>query len=100
MFQNEKAFTLIEMLIVLLVIAVLIILFIPNITEQSSAVHDKGCEALVQTVQAQVQAYELDEGRLPSSLSTLVAEGYITNDQLTCQNNKKLKLDKGVVSVE
>lgn len=101
MFNNEKAFTLIEMLIVLLVITVLIILFIPNLTDQSSAVHDKGCEALVQTVQSQVYAYQLDHGKLPSSLQVLVNEQYISNDQLACQNNKSLKMsEEGVVSVD
>lgn len=101
MFRNERGFTLIEMLIVLLVITVLIILFIPNLTDQSSRVHDKGCQALVQTVQAQVHAYQLDHGNLPTSLQTLVTENYISSDQLKCQNNKNLKMNtEGVVSVD
>lgn len=98
MFRNEKAFTLIEMLIVLMVITVLILLFVPNLTDQSEAVHDKGCDALVQTVQSQVYAYQLETGRTPKDFSDLI-DDYITEDQLTCQNNKKLKIENGVVSV-
>ena len=98
--KNENAFTLIEMLIVLMVITVLILLFVPNLTNQSKAVHDKGCDALVQTVQAQVHAYQLDTGSLPTSLNALKDAGYITENQLTCENEKALSLDSsGVVNV-
>ena len=37
-----KAFTLIEMLVVLLIISVLLLLFVPNLTKQKDAVNDKG----------------------------------------------------------
>ncbi|MGE6412876.1 hypothetical protein ACQKDD_01740 [Planococcus kocurii] len=33
---------------------------IPNVTKQSSAVDEKGCEAFVQMVQGQVESYQLD----------------------------------------
>ncbi|MEH6949160.1 competence type IV pilus major pilin ComGC, partial [Bacillus sp. JJ634] len=45
--RNEKGFTLIEMLIVLLIISVLLIITIPNITKHQSTVQTKGCEAFV-----------------------------------------------------
>ena len=37
-----KAFTLVEMLVVLLIISVLLLLFVPNLTKQKEAVNDKG----------------------------------------------------------
>lgn len=100
MFKREEGFTLIEMLIVLMIITVLIILFIPNLTNKSSEVHDKGCEALVATVQTQVHAYQLDEGKLPGSLSALETAGYIREDQQACQNGVTLTYDplEGIVS--
>ena len=39
-----QAFTLVEMLIVLLVISVLLLLFVPNLTKQKDAVSDTGAE--------------------------------------------------------
>lgn len=39
-----KAFTLVEMLVVLLIISVLFLLFVPNLTKQKEAVNDKGKE--------------------------------------------------------
>lgn len=101
MFKKEDGFTLVEMLIVLLIITVLILLIIPNLTSRGSHIHDKGCDALVMAVQAQVNAYQLEEGELPENLDTLVSNNYISNDQKTCENKKQLNYNKttGIVSV-
>jgi len=40
--NNEKGFTLIEMLIVLLIISVLILVTIPNVTKHFATIDDKG----------------------------------------------------------
>lgn len=94
MFHNEKGFTLIEMLIVLLIITILIILIIPNLTGRSEEVHEKGCDALVSVVQAQVHLYHLENGNYPEDLETLVTDDYITEDQTTCPNDETLTYDK------
>jgi len=90
MFKNEKGFTLIEMLIVLLVISVLIILIVPNLGDRSTEVHDKGCDALVSLVQAQVEAYYIEEDAYPANLDDLVPS-YINEEQKTCPNGKVLQ---------
>lgn len=46
--KNQRGFTLIEMLIVMLIITVLIAIAIPNVSKQTSAVDEKGCKAFVQ----------------------------------------------------
>jgi|SRR5690625_1527651 len=99
MYKNEKGFTLIEMLIVLTIITVLILLVVPNLTNKSKSVHETGCEALRNTVQAQVSAYQLDEEELPTALSTLVDAKYITTDQTECKNGDTLELKNGLVSI-
>lgn len=93
MFKNQKGFTLIEMLIVLMIISVLIILIIPNLGEKSETVNQKGCEALVELVQAQIDAYYIDERKYPASIDILATEGYITKDQKKCSNGTTLSLD-------
>lgn len=92
MFKNNKGFTLIEMLIVLMIISVLIILIVPNLSGKSKAVHETGCEALVKVVQAQVDLYYLDEGKYPASIEDLVPD-YISEEQTTCSNNKNITLN-------
>lgn len=92
MFKNNKGFTLIEMLIVLMIISVLIILIVPNLSGKSKEVNKKGCDALVTVVQAQTDAYYLDKSSYPASLEALEKAGYITKDQKTCPNGKSLEL--------
>ncbi|HLQ73798.1 MAG TPA: competence type IV pilus major pilin ComGC [Bacillota bacterium] len=89
--KKESGFTLVEMLIVLLVITILIILIVPNLSGRSEDVHTKGCKALVEVVQAQVDLYHLENGKYPNDLSALVKDKYIKKDQTTCQNKKSLK---------
>ncbi|WP_188453667.1 competence type IV pilus major pilin ComGC [Virgibacillus oceani] len=99
MFKNQKGFTLIEMLIVLLIISVLIILFVPNLSDKSDKVYSKGCDALVSVVQAQVDAYKLDKGNSPASLEVLKSAGYITGEQMSCPNKDSLTLKDDIVNV-
>ncbi|WP_019242547.1 MULTISPECIES: competence type IV pilus major pilin ComGC [Bacillus] len=96
--MNQKGFTLIEMLIVLLVISILLIITIPNIVKQQDSIQNKGCEAFVKMVQGQVQSYQIDNNKLPTSLSILKDEGYI--HKTSCPNGDEVKMDdKGKVSV-
>lgn len=89
--RNEKGFTLIEMLIVLLIISVLLIITIPNITKHQSTVQTKGCEAFVKMVQSQVQAYEIDHNKWPADVAELKTEGYLI--QTTCPNGGTVSID-------
>lgn len=97
-YLHEKGFTLIEMLIVLLVISILLIITIPNITKHQSTIHSKGCEAFVKMVQSQVQAYEIDNSKLPASINELETQGYLK--QKSCPNGDGISIDnKGKVTV-
>ncbi|PSL41167.1 competence protein ComGC [Planomicrobium soli] len=48
--KNQRGFTLIEMLIVMLIITVLIAIAIPNVSKQTTAVDAKGCKAFVHMI--------------------------------------------------
>ncbi|SHN12069.1 competence type IV pilus major pilin ComGC [Gracilibacillus kekensis] len=85
--KNQKGFTLIEMLIVLAVISILLILIVPNLADKSSQLNEKGCDALLQMVENQVIAYEIDNGEKPTDLSVLEGE-YV--DTLECNNGASI----------
>jgi len=89
--RNQKGFTLIEMLIVLLIISVLLIITVPNITKHQSTVQTKGCEAFVKMVQSQVQAYEIDHNKWPADVTELKDKGYLV--QTTCPNGGTVSID-------
>ncbi len=92
--KNEKGFTLIEMLIVLLVISVLLLIAIPNVTKNNSVIKNKGCEAYLKTVQAQVQAYEMEFKTKPT-MTDLKDKQYITETK--CPNGNEVIInDEGV----
>ncbi|WNS74217.1 competence type IV pilus major pilin ComGC [Bacillus sp. DTU_2020_1000418_1_SI_GHA_SEK_038] len=97
--KNEKAFTLIEMMIVLLVISVLLIITIPNITKHNSKINSKGCEAFVKMVQAQAQAYEIEKKSPPADIQALVDADYINDKERTCPNGTEITISaQGKVS--
>ena len=84
--KKEDGFTLVEMTIVLLVIAILMIVFLPNISGVNTRVTTSTDEALVQTINAQKLLYKAEKGKEQDSLDKLVEEGYITSDQLKKYN--------------
>ena len=98
MLKNNKGFTLVEMLVVMLIISVLLILIIPNLTDQTGNVNEKGCEALEAVVQAQADAYYLDNGKHAASIKTLTADGYIEDNQETCGDGISFTINDGKVS--
>ncbi|MEY8347779.1 competence type IV pilus major pilin ComGC [Bacillus cereus] len=96
--KNEKGFTLLEMLLVMVVISVLLLLIIPNVITQRSSVQGKGCDAYVKSVESQVQAYQLQHNKIPT-IDELVNGKYITS--ATCPKGEPISIssDDGAVSV-
>ena len=90
---KTKAFTLVEMLIVLLIISVLLLLFVPNLTKQKDAVNDKGKAAVVKVVESQAELYSLDKNE-EASLSKLEADGRITAEQTKAYKEYHVKQNK------
>ena len=90
---KAKAFTLVEMLIVLLIISVLLLLFVPNLTKQKEAVNDKGKAAVVKVVESQSELYSLDKNE-EVSLSKLKADGRITEEQAKAYKEYHAKQNK------
>jgi competence protein len=90
---KTKAFTLVEMLIVLLIISVLLLLFVPNLTKQKDAVNDKGKAAVVKVVESQAELYSLDKNE-EASLSKLEVDGRITAEQAKAYKEYHVKQNK------
>ncbi|KAA0967032.1 prepilin-type N-terminal cleavage/methylation domain-containing protein [Sporosarcina sp. ANT_H38] len=101
--HNDRGFTLIEMMIVLLIISVLILIAIPNVTKHSKSIDEKGCDAYMQMVQGQIEAFKMDEKHLPTSLAELTEKEYLP-ENAQCPDGTQLligvdgKVDKVGVS--
>lgn len=86
--KNQKGFTLVEMMIVMLVISVLLIVTIPNVAKHNTNINNKGCQAFVKMVQAQVQAYVMDKNKVPT-MAELISAGYLNTGTTGCPNGTK-----------
>lgn len=86
--KSVAAFTLVEMLIVLLIISVLMLLFVPNLSKQKDVVREKGDAAVVKVVESQMDLYELKTGDKPT-VDDLVEVGSITSEQAKTYNEAK-----------
>ncbi len=91
-FLNERAFTLIEMMIVLMIISALLLIAIPNMAKNNTIAQEKGCKATIDLLQAQVGAYQIEKGHLPASLEVLKEEGYV--ERFECSDGTELTLDE------
>ncbi len=85
--KSVEAFTLVEMLIVLLIIGVLMLLFVPNLSKQKEAIHEKGDAAVVKVVESQKELYEVKTGK-EATIKDLVKEGFISQEQAQTYNEK------------
>lgn len=80
--KKHGGFTLIEMLIVLLVLAVLILIFVPNLNTQREKISAQEQDAFEQVVVNQIELYTITEDKAPSGkFDVLQAKGYLTKKQ-------------------
>lgn len=98
--MNKKGFTMLEMIFVLTVMVIILLLNIPNIQQKLSLVKNKGCEQLLNRINSEILAYELEKGYPPYNIDSLIKNGNITNEQKVCPNGKIIKIKNKEATVE
>lgn len=99
--QNKKnGFTVLEMMIVMLVIALLLLITLPNIQQKEKIIRDKGCQALLDIVDSQIILYEIDNLTTPTSVQELINEGYLKEGQDRCPNGETIVIVDGQASTQ
>ncbi|MBK0348447.1 prepilin-type N-terminal cleavage/methylation domain-containing protein [Aerococcaceae bacterium zg-ZJ1578] len=94
--KNKRGFTLIEMLIVLIIVALLMAIIIPNVAGQRNRIEKQARENIAEIIETQVNTYNLVESTQDASLAKLVSEGYITQKQ-SDEAQRLLKLSSDTV---
>lgn len=91
---EKNAFTLLEMMIVLLIITVILLITIPNIAQKEKIIREKGCRSLLKTVDSQILLYEIDNDAMPS-MQDLIQKGYLKEEQAKCPNGESVEIVDG-----
>ena len=98
--NTKKGFTLLEMTIVVIIISVLFLLSEPNIQKTLGIVNQKGCTAIEKVADAAILEYKLEYGEYPGSAGDLVSAGLLSEDQLSCDGSRSLKIVGGQAVME
>lgn len=91
----KKGFTILEMIIVLTIIALIFLLTLPKIQQKKKIINDKGCDSLVEVVNAQILLYQVDNFDPPSGINELISKGYLKESQSRCPNGKHITISNG-----
>ncbi|MDF9824379.1 competence protein ComGC [Breznakia sp. PF5-3] len=91
----KKGFTILEMIIVLTIIALIFLLTLPNIQQKKKVIDNKGCEALIEVVNAQILLYEIDTLETPTSVDQLISGGYLKDTQKRCPDGESITISGG-----
>jgi prepilin-type N-terminal cleavage/methylation domain-containing protein len=67
--RDRKAFTLVEMLIVVLILGALAVIAIPRISNASKAAKDRVCRTNVDLMNRQIELYHFNTGSWPQKLT-------------------------------
>lgn len=78
--RNFSAFTIIEMLVVLFIISILLLLFVPNLSQQKDEAQKGSEAAIVKTVATQIELYELNYDKKATG-EDLIEKNYVTKEQ-------------------
>ncbi len=81
--RARRAFTLIEILIVVVILGILAAIVIPQFSEASDDANASAVRSTLQTVRAQIQLYNFKEGAYPTDVATLVSTGYLQQNPTT-----------------
>jgi competence protein ComGC len=90
--MNKKAFTLTEMMLVVIILSGLMMLILPNVSSTKDNVDGTTCTAYQKLVESQAQLYLLNNKTATSvTIEELMASGYIESKE--CSDGTKLTFD-------
>ena len=93
--KKQSGFTLLEMSIVLFIISLLVLIMLPNLSQQrkhANSIHGKSMTSVIQT---QIDAYENENGTDNVSLEELNKANYLTDAQVQQAHHEKIVIVDG-----
>ncbi len=97
--MNEKGFTLVEIMFVMLIVVILLLITIPNVAKYTGTVDERGCAGYVKMVEGAIEAYRIEHKKIPASLKDLQQANYL-GKETTCPDGREVSIDaSGKVTV-
>ena len=72
--KSKSGFTLIEIMLVIVIIGIIVGIAVPKISGKVGKANDVAAKASLKAIEAAVQSYEMDNLRLPDSLTDLTVQ--------------------------
>ncbi|MDR3190285.1 MAG: prepilin-type N-terminal cleavage/methylation domain-containing protein [Lactobacillaceae bacterium] len=89
----RRGFTLMEIVTSIFIIGLILLLALPNLKQIKEKADKKQADALVSTVQSQVNMYMFDTGDDSVTVAELTQHGYLTPSQANRMNQIKIGVD-------
>ncbi|MBS3986659.1 MAG: prepilin-type N-terminal cleavage/methylation domain-containing protein [Erysipelothrix sp.] len=86
--KRKRAFTLIEMMVVILILSYFLITTIPNLYHILTLASSKTCEAQVNLVNAAILQYKMEYQHYPQTLDNLIQQQSVEAEQLYCDGER------------
>ncbi|WP_302116816.1 competence type IV pilus major pilin ComGC [uncultured Limosilactobacillus sp.] len=93
--KKESAFTLLEMSIVLFIISLLVLIVLPNLSQQRKHANSIHRKAMVSVIQTQIDSYENENGADNVSFEELKNANYLTDAQVQQAHREKIVIVDG-----
>jgi general secretion pathway protein G len=78
--RRNRAFTLIEILIVVVILGILAAIVVPQFTQASDDAELSSAKTQLQTVRTQMELYKFDNSGYPATLAAMETGGYLTDE--------------------
>ena len=92
---RPNGFTILEMMIVMLVVAVLLMITLPNVQSNNTLIRKTGCQAMLDVIDSQILLFEIEHDRKPVDLHELLHEGYLKEAQMVCPDGTTPVIENG-----
>ena len=99
--RNNRAFTLIEILIVVVILGILAAIVIPQFTDASQDAQASSVQSQLQTVRGQIELYNVQMGAYPASVvaatdwSDMTDDGYLQGDPRNAMRSNEFGIVAG-----